>query len=145
MSNLSRVDPVQEVTNVLLKQVPKNGCVTLLVDFNEQLEHMKDLTGKWVYGKTSENAESIIDILRVHDLFAVNTNFHPKCDKSTTTHLSCTDKGNDGILEGREVCAKYRGRDILGKLHHSMIKDSKKKWSVWFQDQYHTMFSEKTM
>ena len=71
----------------LLKQVPKNNCIVLLVgDFNEQLpKNLENLTGKWAYGTKSANADVITDIMRMFNLAAASTMFQPKQKSSTAT------------------------------------------------------------
>ena len=63
----------------LLKQVPKNDCVVLMGDFNEQLpKNIDKLTGKWAHGPESANTEITMNIMRVFDLTAASTFFQPK-------------------------------------------------------------------
>ena len=78
----------------LLKQVPKNDCIGIVVlgDLNEQLgSNVHRCTGKWTAGKKSQNAETIICLMRLCDLFAINTIFQPKKHKSVDTYLRCVE------------------------------------------------------
>ena len=94
--------------------MPKNDCIVLLGDFNEQLSaNVKDRTGKWAFGKKSDNAEDLLEVMRMFDLFAVNTKFQPKSKVSTATYTACVEgtfTPRSEVMEVRKVRAKYRGK-----------------------------------
>ena len=73
MPHRARVRPAQHNTmselKRLLKQAPSNDCIILLGDFNEQLPPSMDgCTGKWTYGEASQNAEHVLDLMRMFEL-----------------------------------------------------------------------------
>ena len=80
MPHRARTKPTQENTlqtlTKLLSQVPASDCIMVLTDLNEQLPaNVKNVTGKWAHGEASQNAEKMLEVLRMFDLFAVNTAF----------------------------------------------------------------------
>ena len=120
-------DTLKDVENVL-RRVPQGDCVCLLGDFNEQLQGgIKGRTGKWVGGPKSKNADKIMDLLRLHELTAVNTLFQPKHGKEVHTFLQTEPQGgttqaqdgqgNDyGEYVGSYCKAKYHGKQIGGRV-----------------------------
>ena len=89
----ARIKPTQENTlNTLiqlLKQVPKYDYIIVLGDLNEQLcANIKNRTDHWTGGAASKNADKILDIMRMYDLYAINTHFEPKKGESVHTYLS---------------------------------------------------------
>lgn len=67
----------------LLKTIPKNDCIVILGDLNVQLPpNVNGITGKWAYGKADENVNAVIEVMRMFNLRAINTDFQPKGNKS---------------------------------------------------------------
>ena len=124
----ARVEPCQQDTLrsliELLKQVPKNDCVVLLGDFNEQLPgNVEMLTGKWAFGNKSANADEILNIMRLFNLFAVSTKFQPKKNSSSATYAFC-EQGSfmpkAHQFTGSKVRAFYKGKmvgGVVGDIH----------------------------
>ena len=101
-----RVEPAQHNTlgtlSKLLKQVPKSDCIIILGDLNEQLPpNIDNHTGKWAFGSASKNADDIIDIMRLHDLYAINTKFQPAKHTSNATYISINKKGANDKTSGK--------------------------------------------
>ena len=96
----------------LLKKVPKNDCLVILGDCNEQLPaNVSGITGNWVFGETSRNADTLLDMMRMFELFAANTKFRSKKNASTVTYLTSATKGSNIISDqyvGREVTTRYK-------------------------------------
>ena len=73
----ARVKPAQEDTLLklikLLKEVPKNDCIIILGDLNEQLGIIPGFLGNWAHGTASRNAQKVVDVMRMFDLQAANT------------------------------------------------------------------------
>jgi hypothetical protein len=148
MSHRARVQPAQDDTLAtlykLLKSVPKNDCVVLLGDLNEQLGQSQNLTGKWALGEASPNAHKMLDMMRLFGLTAINTRFQQKKGKSTATYLSCTEGSENGPLAGRSVRATYKGKHVFGKVRNQATINGKKRWTVWFEDaSYRSLFTER--
>ena len=63
----------------LIQQIPKGDAVIILGDINDQLPppDIQNHTIKFVDGPASKNAEDILNILCLHNLFAVSTKFKP--------------------------------------------------------------------
>ncbi len=86
-----------------------------MTDLNEQLPpNVKNVTGKWAHGEASQNAGKMIEVLRMFDLFAVNTAFQRKKSASCATFIktaaTISGKHDDlGLLYGRRVLTKYQG------------------------------------
>ena len=122
-SHRLRTEPAQHNTleklQELLKQVHKNDAVVILGDFNEQLPpNVDNHTGKFAYGSASKNADDILNILRLHDLFAVSTKFQPSKNATNATHIATTRKerndDNPDTFLGRHVSARYKGNQLRG-------------------------------
>ena len=68
--------------NALLNTIPKNDCLVVCGDFNCQLKrNIPNLTGKWSMTKhheTTGHDQLLLDLMRAHELFAVDTKFKPK-------------------------------------------------------------------
>ena len=151
MPHRARVKPCQEDTMgsliKLLKQVPKSDCIVALGDFNEQLpSRVSGLTGKWAYGEKSPNADSLMDVMNMFNLFAVNTDFQPKRRASTATYTFCkegTFNPKAGNLEGRKVSCKYNGNKINGTV--VSFHPNSKSWTVSFEDGYTTRCTKKKL
>ena len=87
-----RINPCQDDTiadlHEALKQAPASDCIILLGDVNEQLgPNIKNRTGKWAADKSSANADKILDLMAMHDLFSVGTKFEPKRGETTHTYV----------------------------------------------------------
>ena len=114
-------DTLQDLENVL-RRTPRNDCICILGDCNEQLEgNVHGRTGKWVGGLKSKNADKIMQLLRLHDLTAVNTFFQPRHGKQVHTYLHTAPQGgnNDsdyGEYVGAHCIAKYKGKQIGGRV-----------------------------
>ena len=94
--------PAQEDTlatlYTLLKQVPKNDCIIMLGDFNEQLQaNIQGVTGKWTGGKESANDEKIVEMMRLNNLIAANILFQPS--NSVHTYLQTKRKGMEDVID----------------------------------------------
>ena len=153
----ARVEPCQQDTLrsliELLKQVPKNDCVVLLGDFNEQLSgNTEMLTGKWAFGNKSANADEILNIMRLFNLFAVSTKFQPKKNSSSATYAFC-EQGSfmpkAHQFTGSKVRAFYKGKmvgGVVGDMVQGQDGDNKcKMWNVSFEDGYSTICREKVI
>ena len=102
----------------LMSKIPKNDCIVVLGDMNEQLPaNIKGHTGKWAFGKATKNSEVILDLMRMYDLFAVNTAFQPKKGQSNSTYISAgkSPPDNDNLAE-RRLKAKHKKKWWLGKV-----------------------------
>ena len=121
-------DTLRDLENVL-RIVPQGDCVCILGDFNEQVEgNVQGRTGKWVGGLKSKNAEKIMDLLRLHELTAVNTLFQPRHGKEVHTFLHTAPQGGDaqggqadsdndyGEYVGSYCKCKYHGKQIGGRV-----------------------------
>ena len=68
--------------DALIKTVPKNDCLVVCGDFNCQLKrNVPGLTGKWSMTQKHETKghdQSLLDLMRKYELFAVDTKFKPK-------------------------------------------------------------------
>ena len=68
--------------DALIKTVPKNDCLVVCGDFNCQLKrNVPDLTDKWCMTQKHEaqgHDQELLDLMRTHELFAVDTRFKPK-------------------------------------------------------------------
>ena len=144
-------DTLHDLENVL-RRVPTGDCVCILGDFNEQLEGgVKDRTGKWVGGLKSKNAEKIMQLLRLHELTAVNTLFQPRHGKEVHTYLQTAPQqggtGRDtadaadnsassdfGEYVGSLCKTTYKGRQIGGRVKAVYGGTTKKKWVIKFDD-----------
>ena len=151
MPHRARVAPAQSDTMKalidVLKKVPKNDCIVLLGDFNEQLPaNVTNRTGKWAFGKKSDNAEDLLEVMQMFDLFAVNTKFQPKHKVSNATYTACVEgtfAPKSEAMTGREVRAKYRGKFFKGKIIGAKRSKGVKLWKVEFEDNYNKFCSER--
>ena len=119
-----RVDPCQDDTlhdlEAVLNRVPQGDCIWILGDFNEQLEeNVKGRTGRWVGGIPSQNSEKIIQLLRLHELNAVNTMFPPRYGKEVHTFLHTAQQGGVDQVVGR---GKDQGVNDYGEYVGSYCK-----------------------
>ena len=134
-------DTIQSLVK-LLRQVPKHDCIILMGDFNEQLPgKVTSCTGKWCVGEASANADDILSVMRMFNLFAVNTAFQPAGRKTNATYLACVEGAdNSRRYKGREVRVKYKGEPIDGVVVGSSFKrgphGSKQLWHLRFADGY---------
>ena len=154
MSHRGRTTPSQGDTiidlNKVLADVPKHDCVCIVGDLNEQVEaNVQGHTGKWTGGQASKNAEKITQLLRLHQLAAVNTMFQPKKNKSVCTYLQTESTGTEGINDfgkyvGRAVKAKYDGKWIQGVVEKTYRnKKGRMRWSLRFEDGHVMQTTEK--
>ena len=70
--------------NQLLQSVSKSECVIIGGDFNYQLQRsVQGCTGKWcmTQHENKGHGNKILDMMRAHDLCAVDTYFKPKREK----------------------------------------------------------------
>ena len=148
MPHRARINPAQHNTMTdlmhLLKEIPSNDCIVVLGDFNEQLPgSIHQLTGKWNYGDGSQNADELLNTMRMFDLFAVNTLpvFQPRRGTTNATYTFCSegsfgprDKSTNWV--GRRVRARYKGSTVLGDITDKITRDGKTLWTVKFEDGY---------
>ena len=119
-----RVAPTQEQTLTDLQDALNGAhprdCICLLGDLNEQLQAEVDgITGKFTGVPPSKNATTIMDMLRLNDLAAVNTFFQPKPSKTVHTYLHTkrdADADDTGMHVGREVKQRYRVQWVTGEV-----------------------------
>ena len=85
---------------------------------------MQGRTVKWVGGLPSQNSEKIMQLLRLHELTAVNTLFAPRRGKEVHTFLQTVPQGGDapgagnadddyGEYVGSYCKARYKGKHIM--------------------------------
>ena len=61
--------------------IKPNDCIVLMGDFNCELQrNVKGCTGRWLMNQRPDDGHSnqVLDLLRSHDLFAVDSMFRPK-------------------------------------------------------------------
>ena len=126
MSHRGRTSPCQDDTikdvQEALKKAPTQDCIVLLGDFNEQLgANIKERTGRWTGGKPSRNADKILDLMRMYDLYAVNTHFEPKKNETVNSYLCPKPKvdhaqGDFGLYVGAQVSANYNVKIVAGEV-----------------------------
>ena len=157
MPHRGRVQPSQDDTiqdlHEALKKAPTNDCIIMMGDLNEQLPgNINNHTGKWVGGKPSKNAEKILELKRMYDLYAANTHFEPKQGQTVHTYLKpkCTDenKRDDfGLYVGERVKCKYKGNEIGGEVIavEEMQAEQDSKWTVKFDDGYTSKYGTKQL
>ena len=66
------------------KHLKSTDCVILLGDFNCELQrNVKGCTGRWLMNKRPDDghSEQVMDLIRSHDLFAIDSLFRPKRKK----------------------------------------------------------------
>ena len=88
------------------------------------------------------NADKIIEIMRMYDLYAANTHFEPKKGESPHTYLGPKPKGpcaqgDFGLHVGEQVSCRYKGRTVKGEvIAVEQGKDDSEpdEWSVLFED-----------
>ena len=93
----------------------------------------------------SKNASKIIDMMRLHNLTAVNTFYQPRRDKTTHTflHTKRNDDADDaGMYVGRKVKCKYRDKWIHGEVTALKWTQGTPMWVVHFEDDYVTTYAE---
>ena len=140
MPHRARVKPDQDDTiedlMKLSRQVPTHDCFIVLGDFNEQLPaDVEHCTGEWTAGPASANANKILEVMRIHNLYAINTSYQQK--KLSATYIACTEGSEtNSTYVGREVCAKYKQKRINGKVTASAIVNGKKMYEMRFEDGY---------
>ena len=91
---------ILHVTILKALQLAQTGdCIVLLGDLNEQLgPNIQGRTGKWASDPSSKNADKILDIMHMFDLYAVNTHFGPK--KGETHHTYICPKPKNACAQG---------------------------------------------
>ena len=126
----------------LLQQVPKNDCVVVLGDFNEQYyQAMCPTHSKWTYGFASQNADKLLEVMRMFDLYTISTHFQPKRGSTNTTYTFCAEGSFDPTEEvedlvGQEVIARYKGKRIKGVVKSKFLKKDKQLLKIKFDDGY---------
>ena len=85
-------DVLQQISHLLqnCRDLKPNDCIILLGDFNCELQrNVQGCTGRWFMNKRKDDGHSdkVIELLRAHDLFAVDSLFCPK-----RKNMFCTDK-----------------------------------------------------
>ena len=150
MPHSSRVQPAQADTltelDVICKQAKQGDCIVVLGDLNVQLPGNKcSCTGNYVcaQGETPE-ADDILNFMKSHDLFAINTKFRKR--QSPATYLHVVSQGSSGVNDqhlGREVKVQWRGKDNLGEVVENFGgQQGQRKWRVRFKDGYVKAYSE---
>ena len=146
-----RVSPSQDDTlqdlHKVLKKVPKNDCICILGDLNEQLAaNVQGATGPWTGGPPSKNSDKIIEFMRMYDLRAANTYFEPKKHKTPHTYLYTESKavasGQDlGIYVGERIRCTLNGQSLDGDVIAVDLSDdaitndpSALQWTIRFDD-----------
>ena len=76
------------------------------------------------------------------NLQAANTYFQPKRGKSNATYLACTEGSEEGMLQGREVIAKYKGNTYHGNVGCPVTINGERRWPILFEDSYFSQFRE---
>ena len=105
--------------------------------------NIKNRTGRWTGGESSQNAGKILDLMSMYDLYAINTHFEPKRGESTHTYLcpkpknSCA-QGDFGLHVGKSVSCRYKGNTVSGVVTSVDLSDGNKEevWTVQFADGY---------
>ena len=102
-----RVSPCQDDTlhdlEAVLNRVSQGDCICIIGDFNEQIQgNVKDRMDKWVGGTPSQNSEKIMQLLRLHELTAVNTLYAPRHGKEVHNLK-------------RQIDAAEEARDVVGR------------------------------
>ena len=100
-----------------------------------------------------------MQLLRLHELTAVNTLFPPRHGKEVHTYLhtapqgGCTQGGQDGAnaendygeYVGTQCKAKYKGKHINGKVKAVFGGKKSKRWIVQFDDGFVLRCGQKTL
>ena len=148
-----RVSPCQADTmrdlEAVLAKVPKRDCVCIMGDLNEQIQgNVKDRSGKWVGGPPSTNADSIMQLMHLHSLTAINTLFQPPRQGSVNTYLHTqanSESGDLGEFVGDKVIVTYRGKKIKGRVCSTYANAQNKQiWVVKFDDGYVKKYTRRT-
>ena len=146
-SHRGRVSPDQDDTiadvHEALKKAPAGDCIVLLGDLNEQLgPNIQGRTGKWTGGKSSKNADKVLDIMLMYDLYAVNTHFEPKQGETPHSYLCPRPKtacaqGDFGLYVGEKVACQYKGKNVQGEViavEQGREQNKRDVWTVRFND-----------
>ena len=102
----------------------------ILGDINGQLPpNIDNHTDNWAFGGAPKNTDNVIDILRLNDLFAINTKFEPPKHSSNATYISTTKKGSTDTSEtssfvGRKVQTVDKGKLFEGTVQEERITSS---------------------
>ena len=114
------------------EKLKPNDCIIVMGDLNCKLQrNVPNCTGKWLMNKRPDNGhgESILSLMRTHDLFAVNSLFRPKR------------KWMFGKDKNKRLCnASYLQKDIslrpkkldyflVSNRWRSCVTDSKTNWT----------------
>ena len=95
-----------------------------------------------------------MQILRLHDLTAVNTFFQPRHGKEVHTFLHTAPKGDGGYnaadndfgeYVGALCKAKYKGKQFNGRVKAVLGGKKSKKWLIRFDDGYNLRCGPKTL
>ena len=146
-----RVCPNQDDTiadvHKALQQAQAGDCIVLLGDLNEQLApNIQGRTGRWAGGQSSKNADKILDIMHMYDLYAVNTHFEPKKGETQHTYMCPKSKntcaqGDFGLHVGEKVACRLNGKNVQGEViavdqgdeQNDKAQDADV-WTVLFED-----------
>jgi hypothetical protein len=150
-----RVCPDQDDTiadlHEALKKAHPTDCIVLLGDLNEQLgPNIKNRTGRWAGGQSSKNAQKILDLMSMYDLYSVGTLFEQPKGESSHTYICPQAKedgehaqgghaqGDFGLHVGHKVSHTYNGATIQGEVTAVEQGDGEKKdkWTIQFEDGY---------
>ena len=76
-------DVIEQIDGLLknCQALKPNDCIILMGDLNCELQrNVPNCTGKWLMNKRPDNghSESVLSLMRSHDLFAVDSLFRPK-------------------------------------------------------------------
>lgn len=120
--------------------MPSGDCTVVLGDLNVQLAgNHKPLTDKWDLGEASENADIILDMMRMYNLSAVHTFFKPKRNTSNATFLKSRTNTMTSKVEATDqyadkpLCVRFKGRWISGKVmgYSGLSEGGVRLWSVY--------------
>ena len=125
-----------------LQQAPAGDCIVLLGDLNEQLgPNIQGRTGRWAGGQSSKNADKILDLMYMYDLFAVNTQFEPKKGETPHTYICPKSKnacaqGDFGLYVGERVSRRFNGKNVQGEVIavEQGEEEDDDEWTVQFDD-----------
>ena len=116
----SQDDTLYDLEKVL-KSVPNGDYICVPGDLNEQLQdNVKDRTGKFVGDPESTNGQKIMDLIRLHDLTAVNTYFEPREGETAHTYLATKQHDMTESIQIRTIEAS-----TLGRMYSQNIKENK--------------------
>ena len=150
MPHSKRVQPAMADTlrelDTICKQAKQGDCIVILGDFNVQLPANKQSsTGNFVCAQgDSEESNEVLNFMRSHDLFAVNTKFRKR--KSAATYLHVVAQGTAGVHDqylGREVKVKWKDKAVFGKITENYGgEQGARRWKVKYEDGYVRSYRE---